>query len=649
MASSSETTTPIGSASETPQGNSSEGAEYELLYRVCRRERVKVGFERFCAGTSIFLQLLAQNGVAILTTGRRAPERGPRYLWAMAPVHYAERQIAVVTAAGPEPQAREMANHVALWLTDLLMLEGEVDNLAQEVVHAYEELHLLYELGTGLSGVLDVQAACKQVVDLVLAPMRAATATLTLIHQGIGEVVAEAVHPEGIGAALHPAARATVPLQVNGESIGSLILAGSLAGPEFHSGDLKLLDGVASVAAPAIYAARLYEGARVQATTDFLTGVDNHRRLQERIDEQLARARSHGCPMSIILADLDDFKLFNDLYGHPVGDRVLQTVSDCMRESVRRNDIVGRYGGDEFLIILPDTSGEDALQVAGRLLESILRCEIAVNDERLPLGVSLGIASFPQDGATKHELIAHADGALYESKRSGGRTLRQAHAARSDWLALHGNTFGVLEGLIRSVDAKDHYTHEHSDIVTEAALLLAQQLNLSEETRRALRIAGLLHDVGKIGIPDHVLKKPGKLTPEEYAIMQQHVQLSEMMIKNVPYLTDVLDAVGHHHERFDGTGYPYGKREEQIPLLGRIMALADAYSAMCLDRPYRKGMSWAEIRAELERGSGTQFDPDLVPIFIAAMDGHLAREGALQGQADRRGQQHVAESPNAGG
>jgi putative nucleotidyltransferase with HDIG domain len=187
-------------------------------------------------------------------------------------------------------------------------------------------------------------------------------------------------------------------------------------------------------------------------------------------------------------------------------------------------------------------------------------------------------------------------------------------------MSLQGSSYTALEGLVNSVDAKDHYTRTHSEVVTDAALLLADALHLSDESLRALRIAGLLHDIGKIGIPDQILKKPGKLTAEEYAIMKQHVQLSEMMIKNIPYLNDVLDAVAHHHERYDGHGYPYQKIGDEIPLLGRIMALADAFSAMSLDRPYRKGMGWDEIRKELESGAGSQFDPELVPRFIEAME-----------------------------
>jgi putative nucleotidyltransferase with HDIG domain len=187
-------------------------------------------------------------------------------------------------------------------------------------------------------------------------------------------------------------------------------------------------------------------------------------------------------------------------------------------------------------------------------------------------------------------------------------------------LAPPSTTFGALQGLVNAVDTKDRYTREHSETVTEYALLLARQLGLSVEVCSALRVAGLLHDIGKIGIPDQILRKPGRLNDDEYRIMQQHVSLSEMIIKEVPHLVDVISAVASHHERYDGCGYPRGLAGDQIPLMGRIMAIADACSAMLLDRPYRKGLSWDEVVAELRRGKGTQFDPVLVEPFIRAME-----------------------------
>jgi HD-GYP domain-containing protein (c-di-GMP phosphodiesterase class II) len=238
------------------------------------------------------------------------------------------------------------------------------------------------------------------------------------------------------------------------------------------------------------------------------------------------------------------------------------------------------------------------------------------------VSLSIGFAIFPEDAVLKHDLLSHADAALYETKRLGGNGVHHVQEVTDEDLIMLGTstTFGAIQGLVYAVDAKDRYTRDHSDAVTEAALLLAEQLGLSTETCGALRIAGLLHDVGKIGIPDRILRKPGRLSPEEYKIMQQHVLLSELIIKDVPHLVDVLSAVATHHERYDGHGYPRGLRGEEIPLMGRIMALADACAAMLLNRPYRKGLTWPKVVAELRRGKGKQFDPNLVEPFISAIE-----------------------------
>lgn len=590
------------------------------LARILERHRFLQRLTDVCNLTRLRLAIVGHDGHVVLECGDALaafPEAPHEVRLA---VRIDGHPIAHVRATGSQSSARQTASLVAGWLEDLLRLEAEVGSLTHEVVRSYEELHVLYGLGERLGGVLEVEEACRLIVQAVLAPLGAAHAALSLRRHGVEEVVARAMSPDPGTTAYTSRARATAILHVNGEPIGSLVVQGKLDEQEFTSGDLKLLEGVVAVSSPAIHNAQLYEVARQQADTDSLTGILNHRRIHERIEEEIERARCYRHPFAIVLVDVDGFKLFNDVYGHPVGDRVLQLVAEALRASVRVTDFVGRYGGDEFMLMLPETDAAGAMEVGRRVLSDVGGRELIVNGSRLPIALSLGIACFPHDSGNKHELIAHADTALYESKGSGGRTIRHTHASRKDWLDAQGNTFNVLEGLVQAVDAKDHYTREHSEVVTDAALLLARRLNLSDETHRALRIAGLLHDVGKIGIPDHVLKKPGKLTVEEYEVMKQHVVLSEMIIKGVPQLNDVLDAVAHHHERYDGKGYPYGKGLDEIPLLGRIMAVADAYSAMCMDRPYRKGMSWPDVRVELQYGAGSQFDPVLVELFIAAMD-----------------------------
>jgi HD-GYP domain-containing protein (c-di-GMP phosphodiesterase class II) len=212
-----------------------------------------------------------------------------------------------------------------------------------------------------------------------------------------------------------------------------------------------------------------------------------------------------------------------------------------------------------------------------------------------------------------------AEAALREAKTSGGHVTKVADQATIGSLAAQNTVFGVFEGLLVTVDTKDHYTRAHSEDVTGHALFLAEVLELTEEERRLLRLAGLLHDIGKIGIPDGILRKPAPLTGEEYDIVKQHVALGDAIVGAVPQLAEVRAGVRHHHERWDGTGYLDGLRGDAIPRLARILAVADAYSAMTTTRPYRKALSPDEALARVAQAAGSQLDPDLAMAFVTAM------------------------------
>jgi HD-GYP domain-containing protein (c-di-GMP phosphodiesterase class II) len=233
----------------------------------------------------------------------------------------------------------------------------------------------------------------------------------------------------------------------------------------------------------------------------------------------------------------------------------------------------------------------------------------------VPIGLSLGVASFPEDSESKDRLLVLADAAMYEAKRLGAIDRQEPHAVDAGGARME-SVFGALDGLVQAIQYRDRYTKTHSDLVAEYAAKLSLQAGLSDEAVRAIRIAGVLHDVGKLIVPDDILKKPGPLTAEEYDVIKRHPLVGEMLIRESPFLEDVMQAVGCHHESYDGSGYPRSLRGDEIPLLGRVMAVADAYSAMSLDRPYRKALSVDEIVAELKGGAGTRFDPHLVDIFV---------------------------------
>ncbi|MBE0527959.1 MAG: diguanylate cyclase, partial [Thermoleophilia bacterium] len=363
-----------------------------------------------------------------------------------------------------------------------------------------------------------------------------------------------------------------------------------------------------------------------RSNTDGLTGLLNHRAMHQALAVEMARSRRYGNAYSLLLLDIDDLKLLNDTHGHPAGDRLLSQVGRILGEHTRQADIVGRVGGDEFMLIMPETRPDAATAAAEKLLESIsAEPYVAADGRRIPVHVSMGIASFPEDGDETNALVTCADTNLYTSKRRVGNaiTRREAEARQGEEAT---TAFGMLESLVAAVDNKDSYTHRHSDEVTEYALAIAAALGLSDETQRIVRVAGLLHDVGKIGVPGSILRKPGRLTSDEYEIMKQHTLLGELIIQEVPNLKEIRAAVVSHHERWDGTGYPRGLAGEAIPLLGRIMSVADAYSAMISDRPYRSGLTTDVAIAELRAGAGTQFDPTLVELFVEAVSRQHACE-----------------------
>jgi diguanylate cyclase (GGDEF)-like protein len=362
---------------------------------------------------------------------------------------------------------------------------------------------------------------------------------------------------------------------------------------------------------------------RERAMRDPLTGQANHGFVLEQLTHQLSR-RSAG---AIAIIDIDAFRLLNAGHGHRAGDEALLRVAETLASVVRPNQVFGRFGPDEFLLADFADRGSQLLPTLEALRTALVAVELRfAGTEALPISVSIGVAHAPLDGSKPLELISVAEAALREAKTGGGAVTKVANQATIGSLAAQNTIFGVFEGLVATVDAKDHYTRAHSEDVTTHALFLANAMGLGEEERRLLRLAGLLHDIGKVGVPDGILRKPGPLTDEEFEIVKQHVALGDAIVGAVPQLTDVRPSIRHHHERWDGDGYLDGLAGDEIPVLARVLAVADAYSAMTTTRPYRKALTAEVALARIAKAAGSQLDPGPAMIFVKAMRAQAARE-----------------------
>jgi diguanylate cyclase (GGDEF)-like protein/putative nucleotidyltransferase with HDIG domain len=373
--------------------------------------------------------------------------------------------------------------------------------------------------------------------------------------------------------------------------------------------------------------ARLYDAAR----TDPLTKLSNRRGFRELLDLELERARRSGTAMGLLVGDLDDFKDVNDRSGHQAGDLALQRVARLLRAGKREVDAAARVGGEEFALIVPDTERDEALALAERLRQAVHN-EFA--GEQTPLTISFGLSVYPEHGETAASLLHAADQALYAAKESGrNRTVRHSPALRleqrtpSDMRNIQGERFvmAVLD-MAEAVDLRFSGSARHSETVGRYAEMMARELGLPEWRISRIRLAGILHDIGKACVPNSILHKPGALTVEEYEQIKRHPELGAQMIEHVS-LSDVREWVAMHHERPDGLGYPLGLSAGSIALEARIVAVADAYEAMTSDRPYRDSIGYDAALSELRHGAGTQFDALVVEAFIAA----LAREAERAG------------------
>ena len=394
-----------------------------------------------------------------------------------------------------------------------------------------------------------------------------------------------------------------------------------------------MLEVFATVTASAIANAAYETELELRAVTDGLTGLNNHRSFQETLTAEVERAARYELVFTLLMMDLDLFKNVNDRLGHPRGDDALRSVADVLRANARSSDFVARYGGEEFVMVLPGTTVKQGAAVAERIAQGVR--DIVLDAPEPPrLSLSIGMADYPACGRDRESLIAAADSALLFAKRSGRDMIAdfsQISLLELDSRALEGLAFRLekadietLETLAAAVDHLDAFAGEHARGVAAAASQLSAALGLDEQQRDVLRMSALVYDIGKVGIPVEVLNRRGALSDDDVQAIRRHPEVGKRLLESTMRLNSLLPVVLHHHERWDGGGYPDGLAGEAIPFAARVIAICDAWQAMTTDRPYRSALGRDEALAELRAGAGTQFDPQLVEAFIdslTAVDG----------------------------
>lgn len=446
---------------------------------------------------------------------------------------------------------------------------------------------------------------------------------------------------------LQNSAVAIIPLISINNCIGVMVIGDNNA-----QGNSDLYSLLSNYLALFKHNAELLEKSSENTNIDLLTQLSNHRGFQEILSKELASAEARNTPLSVVMMDINNISKINRELGHAKGDEVIKLLAQKVKQNIRSMDSAGRYGGDEIAIILPDTDIKEAKYIAEYLTYS-LSCSFV--DDVGPVKVSVGVATFPDCSRDQEKLLILAEQAMYVSQSKGYKDGMSAIVSSSDYnfwddtalssfaevLSKRHSQIGInfeeelvqkfnneqivsqnhllemVTSLASAIDAKDTYTKGHSSSVSRYSEALARALNLPEPEVERIKLGALLHDVGKIGIPENVLRKPTHLSDDEWEIMKQHPVIgAEKVLMPNEALRDLIPMVKYHHEHYDGTGYPERLKGEEIPLSARIVSVADAYHALISDRPYRKGLGMEKACEILKMGSGIQWDANLVRHFI---------------------------------
>lgn len=439
-----------------------------------------------------------------------------------------------------------------------------------------------------------------------------------------------------------------IPIKVNDKIVGATI-----------TGDFNIPNHIELYSMMSNYYAMFYANSELQDkvvqnnTIDNLTNLNSHRRFQELLSEELNKAKENDTNLSVLIFDINDITSINNEFGHSKGDEVIKLVADKIHQNIRKQDIAGRYGGDEIAVILPKMDTNEAKYLAEYITYTI-SCSLI--DEVGPVKISVGVASYPTDAIDREKLLILTEQGVFVSKNKGYKNGMSTIVSAQDYdfwddaslnsfasvvakrhsqlgvnfeealiekfqgenIITQNHMFDIVTSLAGAIDAKDEYTKDHSTSVSRYSVALAKALNLPDKDIERIKLGALLHDIGKIGIPENILRKPTQLTEKEWNIIKQHPVIgAEKILQPNQSLHDLIPIVKYHHEKWDGSGYPEKLKGKEIPLFARIVAIADAYHALISDRPYRKGMSIDKACEILKKGAGKEWDKELVRQFVS--------------------------------
>jgi len=414
-----------------------------------------------------------------------------------------------------------------------------------------------------------------------------------------------------------------VPLCSEKELAGIIVLPQKKDLNPYFEGDLSVIQSIAAICATAVREASVYERAITEARRDKLTGLINRKFFLELLDQEFERYKDTA--LSLCLLNVDDFKLYNQLYGTQEGDMALSRIAGVLQSALNETCHAARIGGKEFALLLPGYDIYSAKLLTENLVSEIMEINNRSGGQvSKTITVSAGICAAPYMASSAKELFQNAETAVYTVKRAGKNAVQiysseifhQEEQENNTYRSGYGENASTIYALTAAIDTRDHYTFQHSQNVAYYALELARAAGMGPDLLEIVKEAGLLHDIGKIGIREDILNKPGKLTPEEYETMKGHVENAVNIIRYLPSLDYVIPAVLSHHERYDGKGYPRQLSGDEIPILGRILCIADSFDAMTSVRTYKPALTVEEALAILRKEAGKQFDPKLAVIFI---------------------------------